>query len=370
MRICLVSLSSLPYHVSDVPGAYGGAEAQVALLAETLISRGHTVSIVVTNYVPAEHDSRRRTSLPLINAYALGAGVPGLRFLTPRWTGFHRALAKADADVYFQMCAAAATGQVAWFCRRRKRVFVFATASDSDVDSSAVRLGARDRRIYAYGLARADAVVTQHERQAATLQRSYGVSSTPIAMGVRLPEASPEPVFPPYVLWLGTLRGVKRPELWLEMARRFPDTRFVMVGGRARTEPEVYDRSAATAGELPNVEFHGAVPAVEPFLDGASVLLNTSEVEGFPTTFLEAWARGVPTVSFFDPDGLCVKHGMGWVAATPEVLEVDLRAALDSPEVRRTRGLRGRAYVEREHAPSVVAERMEAVMKRALGQPG
>jgi hypothetical protein len=52
------------------------------------------------------------------------------------------------------------------------------------------------------------------------------------------------------------------------------------------------------------VEFVGHVPFrdVGKHFDHASALVNTSPTEGFPNTFLQAWIRGVPTLSFVKPE--------------------------------------------------------------------
>jgi len=80
--------------------------------------------------------------------------------------------------------------------------------------------------------------------------------------------------------------------------------RFVMIGGPdpGRREAEYMRSVARTAANFPNIEVRGFVPFVETerAFDGARVVLNTSLYEGFPNTFLQAWARGVPTVGFID----------------------------------------------------------------------
>jgi glycosyltransferase involved in cell wall biosynthesis len=67
---------------------------------------------------------------------------------------------------------------------------------------------------------------------------------------------------------------------------------------------------------LPNLEVLGfqPLPEVEKQFDRARVLISTSEMEGFPNVFLQAMRRGIPIVSFVDPDGM--------VGANPELGEI------------------------------------------------
>jgi glycosyltransferase involved in cell wall biosynthesis len=63
-----------------------------------------------------------------------------------------------------------------------------------------------------------------------------------------------------------------------------------------------FERIRAEARSLPNVEFTGFLPLaqVEPWFDRARVFVNSSDYEGMPNTFMQAWARGIPTVATVD----------------------------------------------------------------------
>jgi glycosyltransferase involved in cell wall biosynthesis len=75
-----------------------------------------------------------------------------------------------------------------------------------------------------------------------------------------------------------------------------------------------------TAAGINNIEFTGFVPydKVERHFDGASLIINTSITEGFPNTFLQGWSRGVPSVSFFDPDAYIDGKSVGVVVKSME----------------------------------------------------
>ena len=56
-------------------------------------------------------------------------------------------------------------------------------------------------------------------------------------------------------------------------------------------------------------EAHGT--SIDALYDRAKVLVNTSDVEGFPNSYLQAWIRGVPVVTLIDPDGVIEREGLG-----------------------------------------------------------
>ena len=64
----------------------------------------------------------------------------------------------------------------------------------------------------------------------------------------------------------------------------------------------------------------------------ATALLCTSDYEGFPNTFLEAWSFGTPVVSMVDPDSLLSTRGLGIHVTNIETAAEALRSLVTSPD--------------------------------------
>ena len=349
--VCFVGLQTLPVLAREFgQRAAGGAELQQTLLARALVRRGFKVSMVVGDYGQA--DGAEWEGVTTYKAYRHGAGLPLIRFLHPRWTRVWAALKRADADIYYVSCADMLVAEVALFARAHGRKVIFRVASDSDCDPEKVRIRYwRDRQLYSQGLRMADTVLAQTEAQKTALQRNYGRSSIiarPLAApGIAARDFSSRDIG---ILWVGNIRQIKRPELLLELARRMPDLQFTLIGGPVDGHERLYQEVASESAKLANVRFHGRVTHhdMDDFYARARVLANTSDVEGFPNSYLQAWAHGTPVVTFVDPNGVIAAGRLGAVAADIDDLQAHARSLATDEAFWCAASARCRDFLERQ----------------------
>lgn len=317
----------------------GGEQVQQTLLAQAFARRGYPVSMIVGDY--GQPDGTIWDGIRVWKAWDPDEGLPVIRFFYPRWWKLLAALRRAAPDVVYLSCAGGLVGQVALWARRRHVRIVFRLASDSDCDPDNLillkRTYQRDKRLYEYGLRQAATVLAQTEHQRNLLRRNFALESVVAGMLV----ASDPPGLPMEdrdidALWVSNLRQLKRPDLLLQLARMLPEVRFHMIGGPQQGERALYDKISKEAKALPNVTFLGRVPYhdVNELFSRAKVFVNTSDLEGFPNSYLQAWVRGTPVVAFFDPDGVITREALGHRPRDLEDMAHAIRRFVISNEVR------------------------------------
>lgn len=113
------------------------------------------------------------------------------------------------------------------------------------------------------------------------------------------------------ILWVGRDSSVKRPKLFLELAKAVPDQHFVMI----LNPSSMGDFDFINQHKPENLELIPHVPAtqIESYFRRAKLLVNTSTSEGFPNTFLQAGKYGVPVATLgIDPNGMISKQNGGY----------------------------------------------------------
>lgn len=306
-HVCFVSMNLYPILNSSAGIEFaGGGEVQQAIVAGLLQANGVRVSVLTGDYGQPAFEDRNGIHVHRVSSPGR-RGIKGLRFIYPLLTDVVAALDRIDPDIVYYRVAGFRTAAAAYYARTRGKRFVYACASDREFQVRSVSgLPRRDEWLFQAALRAADAILVQNIRQRELLAKAFGRD------GVIVPNCHAEPnagraAHAGAVVWVGIFKPVKRPELFIELARRFPSKKFVMVGGadNANDPDHAYHQEMrALAAGVRNLEFVGFVPfsKVGQHFDDACLLVNTSDREGFPNTFLQAWIRGVPSMSFVRPE--------------------------------------------------------------------
>jgi glycosyltransferase involved in cell wall biosynthesis len=357
-KICILGLDDYAMLTGNTAfGLTGGESVQHVLLAKAWRDLGLDVSIIVR-----DHGQPRITTIDGIRAvaaYPHEGGIYGLRFLHPRLTGIWRAMRHVDADIYYQSPASPWAGLAAFFAKTFNKQFILRIASDSDCRRGQQPMPyRRDRWMFDYGVLNASLVAAQTEQQRELLARNYGVNSEILNIAVEVPASAPR-AKDIDVLWVGNFRRVKRPDLAVELARQLPQYHFALVGGSAPGSETYFDRLADAARALPNVTVTGALPyrATGEWFDRSRLHVNTSDYEGFPNTFLQAWVRGVPVASFFDPDKLIERRVLGRRCVDIDGMRTAVDELMRTPGELATIGERAREFVTQQYSARDVAHK-------------
>ncbi|MGH8138503.1 MAG: glycosyltransferase family 4 protein, partial [Steroidobacteraceae bacterium] len=313
-RLCIVT----PAHSSLVTG---GSEYQIDCFLEALIPLRRYEIYYLTSMVRAD---------PQIDSYRIlrigsQAHAPRFGYLTYA-APLYRTLLALRPNVIYQRVACGYSGVAAHYARRHGARFVWHVAHDSDVDPDGSLDGRNpvrrylEKRSVEYAIRRASCIVTQTSHQAQLLERHYQRTADAVIPNFQpAPQEKPDKSGPLTVAWVASLKRWKQPEAFLRLAGVLSDlagVRFAMVGPHAAGPREhgwmssLLSRIEAT----PNVDYLGARSQAEvnELLARAHLFVNTSLHEGFPNTFIQAWAREAAVVSLHvNPDGLLDEGEVG-----------------------------------------------------------
>lgn len=174
----------------------------------------------------------------------------------------------------------------------------------------------------------------------------------------------------PQVVFLGRLDPYKRPWLFVELARRFPEVDFFLAGKAHYRGDGAWEPS----GLPPNCRLLGHIDGTDKVrvLSSAWILVNTSIHEGgVAVSFLEALACGTPLLACVEAGGLVERFGIyagrfdgSGLDALPSLV-TGLGRLLSDHSLRRRLGGAGRRWVSKTHNPARFVEAFRGLCARA-----
>lgn len=337
----------------------GGGELQIALLAKALATIGHEV-VVLDYAITKEFQTVEGVKVYPIPGY--NNGIRMIRTFTHRLPKLYAALRDQNADFYY--CRIRDFRHIlAYLAARRVRAkFILGLASDLDAMNFAMRFkhqyslslvslwkfssGLLIEMVYPFLLRKADTVFVQHEGQKQILLKKNikSVVFPNLIDMTQIPVVS-DPAHVD-IIYVGSLDRRKGFIDFFNLVKKAPGHKFKVVGKPRDETGDLYYEKLKSCG---NVELLGHLNHSDTMLQIANskALISTSQMEGFPNVFIEAWACGIPVFSLYvDLGTLIKKERLGVVANGNLNILLEAIENYDSTE---EFAKRAKTYVEKHH---------------------
>lgn len=353
MKIAFVEDGIYAYATGS-PSAVGGAERDQWILARALVAAGWSAIVGVRHQLK----TGERKLIDGVEYVGIGQGQ-----ILLAWRKF---LSVERPNWLFWECAYHLWGPLVEIAKFTGVSTIFHAACDLDVDPRHAPLHrAQWWPLYAWGLSRTDRIFVQHTGQLSRLSsrwRSKAYILPKVCNRKEAIPAKPHSERSKYVAWVGTLVQFKRPDILIEIARKAPAVHFVVCGGPS---PSFDESIIEELTKTSNIEYLGQVSPnkAQQVIADAALLLSTSDVEGFPNTFVQAWSSGTPVVSLkIDPDSIIERLELGVVSGDADHAIADITTLINSPQQRDRIARRAQRFVFDNYNAKAVIRRFERAL--------
>lgn len=317
INVCFFLSSAYPLFNRNVKMIFGGAEINLYYLAQKLSENpDYEVTFYVGDYGQKDIELygnikvKKLKYLPVLSNKGVETSSSFFGKIK-RELFLCKEIFFSKGDVYINSCGGSLVTHLvvlAQYMRRKKVIFRLA----SDTDAAVTKFPNRKlmSHIYRFGLRHVSAIVAQTEKQQSLLKANHYLESTVIKNGFYIKDIS-ELKNKSTILWVSRSVEMKRPWLFVELAKRLPDEKFIMIMPGIN---ETTSKVKKLIENLDNFKFIEHVPFfdIQCYYDNAKLFVNTSEYEGFPNSFIQACLSGTPILSFnVNPDNIINEYNLG-----------------------------------------------------------
>lgn len=369
MRVCLIATELAGYSKS-----YGGFGVLTRDIAKGLADRGLEVYVVVCRQpgqkpIEVDKDGFTVVSCPL-----------------PLYTGIWRVkrfksiFELIDADIYHSEEPSVGTSLAMEAMPQKKHIITF--QDPRTIEDWKKQWGAYSKRqiikfriSYYFSVKKyvkkADALFCQAKYIIPKAMKIYNLHKPPGFLPNPV-EIATERIIKdsnPTVCFIGRWDAIKNPELFFELAKHFPNVKFIAAGS-CRTDSERDKILREKYKNIPNLIMPGWVNDDEKsrILEKSWIMINTSYKECLPISFIEALSYKCAILSYVNPDNFPEKFGYWAKKVDIEEYSKGLRFLLENDRWKYL-GLKGYEYAKNTFEYNKVIDKHISIYEEVMKIP-
>lgn len=369
-KIVILSYNIYPYlHMPELKIS-GGAEQQLATLAKLLGENGCEVIFLTGDFGQPDFVKRENVSFFKFEKKSDGRIRKSIRFI--------QLLRQIQPDYVLERGSSMFTFLAAASCKLLRIPFVFCGASDINFAKNAIdpffNKSKVKQRLYQWSLHHVTHFVVQKRKQAMLLKQNFGIRDN-VSMIRNFPPdvvtdgAHEEKLYD--AVWVANFIPYKQPELFIELARRHPQQKFLLIGSSG--DKSYNDKIRLAAQSISNLKAVGYVAPDEVIhlIRKSKIIVNTTFVasgyeEGFSNVMLMGWICGLPTLTLIsDPDDLIVSNKIGFRCGNFENLSSNFELLIHDSDLYSQMSRNALAYVNQNHNKENILQQYLRIIGRA-----
>jgi glycosyltransferase involved in cell wall biosynthesis len=267
-------------------------------------------------------------------------------------------------DVIIQHGLTFFSGLLAHFCRKKGIKFIFMFASDKEVKG---RYQSSGRKCFTYKLLLKNSIlITQNSFQKSSLISNYKRESNLIYNGFNIPKFTTKEKIN-QIVWVSRCDRLKNPNLFIEISKDNKNEALTMICSPSENK-EFYESIKMKSNQINNLRFLSFVPFrnINHYFEEAKILVNTSDYEGFPQTFIQATMNATPIVSLnVNPDNFINKYRCGFCSNGDfELMKKQIKQLLKDKRLYTTMSNNAYDYFRKNHDLKLKVQELLKVIRK------
>lgn len=309
MKICFIAPKAYALFNNKNKSVFGGAEVQLSLLAKEIATQDN----LDVHFMVADYGQRNIETYDKVKVWK---SINFKKNIFAKIIDFFTIFKQINAQIYVQRSLTFFSGIIAFYCKKNNKKFIYMVAHDSETNQTHSLYKKKisaflTKLVFRY----ATIIVTQNSLQTKNL-KDQNIKCTLIRSGHKITSIDWIEKPKKHFLWVSRSDTWKRPQFLLQLALAFPKETFIMVCPKStNTTNQEYDKLVKKIQSTSNIHLKKFVPfnAIDALFFEAKAFINTSTMEGFPNTFIQAAKNGVPILSLnVNPNNFLTEHQCGF----------------------------------------------------------